>query len=117
MWQAAGYSGKVRDKQNGSLKTKRKRGEAVKIKIVKRHNLDRRIDLLRDGLQGALVGHTLPATKTSLGNFRIRVAKAIDALRKIDPVNADCWRRFHRQAYAIHPKHIVLNKKDCDVVN
>ncbi len=89
----------------------------MKIKIVKRHNLDRRIDLLRDGLQGALVGHTLPATKTSLGNFRIRVAKAIDALRKIDPVNADCWRRFHQQAYAIHPKTIIIGKKDCEIVS
>mgnify|MGYP001615327305 FL=1 len=89
----------------------------MNVRIAKMHNLDCRIDLFRDGLQGALVGCTFLATKTLLGNFRIRVAKAIDALRKIDPVNADCWRRFHRQAYAIHPKHIVLNKKDCDVVN
>ena len=91
--------------------------ETVNIRIAKMHNPDCRIDLLRDGLQGALVGHTLPATKTLLGNFKIRVAKAIDALSRIDPVNAECWRRFHNQAYAIHPKYIVLNKKDIEIVS
>ena len=89
----------------------------MNVRISKRHNPDCRIDLLRDGLQGALVGCIFPATKTLLGNFRIRVTEALDALSGIDPVNAGCWRRFHKQAYAIRPKTIIIGKKDCEIID